>query len=225
MPDSPVIAIAVDLTPDAEALSDAILRADGTPWRVPPDRELTPEDALGRVGGLLIASGPSREPGRDGGPRRALDSLYAGLLTAAVEKDMPVLGVGDGMLSLNLAFGGASRIEVPGHAPDVDGKSAYHRIYIAPGSRLAAIVGSGGFVRVNSRHQGGIKEAQKSPRLLASAYSLDDGVIEAVESTDHDWVIGIQFRPERRLETPPHFDRLFQGLVERAGPRRSIENP
>ena len=78
------------------------------------------------------------------------------------------------------------------------------------------MVGSGGFVRVNSRHSNGIREAQKSSWLLASAYSLEDGIIEALESSRHRWVIGVQFRPERRMEVPPHFDRLFQSLLERA---------
>ncbi|MCH7653041.1 MAG: gamma-glutamyl-gamma-aminobutyrate hydrolase family protein, partial [Chloroflexi bacterium] len=87
---------------------------------------------------------------------------------------------------------------------------------ISPGSKLAAVVGSGGFVRVNSRHHQGIKEPQKSSELLASAYSLEDGYIEALESPGHRWVIGVQFHPERRMEVPPHFDRLFQSLVERA---------
>ena len=55
--------------------------------------------------------------------------------------------------------------------------------------------------------------------LMASAYSLEDGVIEALESPNHRWVIGVQFHPERRMELPPHFDRLFQSLVERAEER------
>ena len=52
--------------------------------------------------------------------------------------------------------------------------------------------------------------------LMASAYALEDGVIEALESPGHRWIIGVQFQPERRMEIPPHFDRLFQSLVERA---------
>ena len=143
----------------------------------------------------------------------------AGCAAAAVERDMPVLGVGAGMIALNAAFGGAAPTGVAGHDVEHEGgepRSAYHRIYIAPGSKLAAIVGSGGFVRVNSRHGVGLREAHKSPRLLASAYGLDDGVVEALESPEHDWVIAVQFNPERRMELPPHFDRLFQGLVERA---------
>ena len=69
---------------------------------------------------------------------------------------------------------------------------------------------------MNSRHRSGVREAQKSPALMASAYSLEDGVIEALESTDHRWIIGVQFHPERRLELPPHFDRLFDSLVEQS---------
>ena len=79
----------------------------------------------------------------------------------------------------------------------------------------------GGFVRVNSRHTFGVREAQKAPGLLATAYSLEDGVIEALESPEHEWVIGVQFEPERRGELPPHFDRLFDRLVGRARGRCS----
>ena len=69
------------------------------------------------------------------------------------------------------------------------------------------------FVRVNSFHKHCITEAQKSRKLLASAYAIEDGVIEALESPDHTWVIGVQFSPQRRMELPPHFNRLFEALV------------
>ena len=142
------------------------------------------------------------------------------LVRAALDDDMPLYALGGGIVLLNIAFGGKSSVPVNEHAVGDDGAdSAYHHIYIAPGSRLAAVVGSGGFVRVNSRHDTGIREAQKSPFLLASAYSLEDGLIEALESSRHRWVIGVQFRPERRMEIPPHFDRLFQSLIERAAER------
>ena len=144
------------------------------------------------------------------------------LVRAALDDDMPIYAIGEGMQLLNAAFGGKPAIPIEGHVEvgeDREAVSAYHHIYIAPGSRLAAVVGSGGFVRVNSLHNEGLREAQKSPLLLASAYSLEDGIIEALESSRHRWVIGVQFRPERRMEVPPHFDRLFQSLLERARER------
>ena len=140
------------------------------------------------------------------------------LLKYAFSRDIPVLGIGLGIHLLNLVFGGSLSSDINGHHDfDKDGNdiSAYHRIYISPGSKLAAIVGSGGFVRVNSRHKFGIRESNKSSHLLASAYSLDDGVIEGLESPDHTWVIGVQFPPERRMELPPQFERLFQSFIER----------
>ena len=202
--DQPQIGIVGVQASDAALLEKIVSRSEGCPVVVPP---ASPE--LDGLSGLVVAGGEGAA-GRGPAPS---------LVEAAIELDMPVLGVGPGMIALNAAFGGAAPTEVVGHDVELkDGEpvSAYHRIYIAPGSKLAAIVGSGGFVRVNSRHGVGLRDAHKSPRLLASAYGLDDGVVEALESPEHDWVIAVQFNPERRMEVPPQFDRLFQGLVERA---------
>ena len=167
----------------------------------------------------------AREVGREAPSGEESSRLYhpnatsVSLLKGALAGDVPILGVAAGMHALNIAMGGRPGTPMAAHGVtrrDGEEVSSSHRIYIAPGSKLAAIVGSGGFVMVNSRHSHGIKEPEKSPVLLASAYSLEDGVIEALESPDHDWVIGVQFQPERRMELPPQFDRLFQGLVERA---------
>ena len=207
MSDGPVVALVAGPDSGAEALAEAIRRCGGVP-RLVALASAASEDPLEGVGGLLIAVEPPSD----------IDGALGALVSATTRGDIPVLAVGGGLHCLNLALGGGHSVEVPGHAP-AEGAPLHHHIYIAPGSRLAAIVGSGGFVRVNSAHHRGIREAQKSPLLLASAYSLDDGVIEAVESTEHDWVIGVQFRPERPRQVPPQFERLFQGLVERARAR------
>ena len=151
----------------------------------------------------------------------SLEPFVIPLLKNVLERDMPVLAVNQGMYALNMAFGGGDPEDVSGHGvtQSEDAESAYHRIFITPGSKLAAIIGSGGFVRVNSRHSQGLTERQRSPHLMSSAYALDDGIIEGVESPSHDWVMGVQFSPERRMELPPHFDRIFQGFVERAETR------
>ena len=202
-----------------------IERSGGRPRAIVSLGDL-PEDApLVGLRALVIAGGPEvgledcddseAGPEETDGP----GSLELGLLAAALDADVPTLCVGRGLHALNVALGGAAAKSVPEHGSRLDGDdhvSAYHRIYITPGSKLAAVVGSGGFVRVNSRHRQGLREAQKSRLLMASAYSLDDGIIEGLESPDHRWVIGVQFQPERRGELPPHFDRLFQSLVDRA---------
>lgn len=192
MPTGPIVGIAAS-PEDAEPLADAVRRAGGSPLALS-------QDSVDEVSALVLAADAA--------------AAYVALAKAALDRDTPLLAIGGGLHTLNVALGGAPATTVKGHGPEGE-KSSFHRIYIAPGSKLAAVVGSGGFVRVNSRHETGIREIDKSPLLLASSYSLEDGKIEALESPDHAWVIGVQFRPERRLEIPPHFDRLFQSLVER----------
>ena len=204
-PDTPVIGILADHTPGALHHASAVRRAGGDPLAVTGANE-----SFDRIDGLVVAAAPSAE-----GTREAVPGTEV-CVTRALEGGLPVLATGCGLLTLNMVLGG-STVEIDGHAADPDGEEPdYHRIYIAPGGRLAAVVGSGGFVRVNSRHTHGIREAQKAPGLLATAYSLEDGVIEALESPEHRWVIGVQFDPQRRGELPPHFDRLFDALVLQA---------
>ncbi len=198
-------------------------------------RQITPEAlpqppcvVLEGAGGLLLGGGSDAdlttsyggpEPEVTPGPRSELDRLYLRLLRWALDQGMPVLATGRGMQFLNLAMGGGLPRDVPGHgAVLADGgwESARHSIYLSPGSKMAAILGMGGFFRVNSRHRQGLREAQKSPRLLASAYSLEDGVIEGLESPEHAWVLALQCHPERMDEVPKSFSNLFAGLGERA---------
>ncbi len=224
----PVIGVTSSTYEQAQPYADIVERSGGHPSVVLPDDRTPPDETISRLGGLLICGGADIHPRRYGKELEAdvelvldegRDGMELSLLAEALEADLPTLCIGRGMQLLNVALGGALIQEVPDHSAHLEGDervSAYHRIYISPGSKLAAIVGSGGFVRVNSRHRQGLREAQKSPLLLASAYSLDDGIIEALESPDHRWVVGVQFHPERRGEMPPHFDRLFQSLVDRA---------
>ena len=224
----PIIALTSSTHQRAESYVDAVERADGEPWVVTPNDGISTLDVLERAGALVLSGGEDVHPGWYGEEpppdigmeyNAARDSLEIPLLSAALDIDLPVYAIARGVQVLNVALGGRLIQHIEGHSAYMEGDeelSQFHRIYISPGSKLAAVVGSGGFVRVNSRHRQGMKEPQKSSLLLASAYSLEDGYIEALESPGHRWVIGVQFNPERRMEVPPHFDRLFQSLVERA---------
>jgi putative glutamine amidotransferase len=179
------------------------------------------------VGGLLLTGGPDIDPSIYGASpdsevglehSRELDILELGSLQYALGHDMPVLAICRGMQLLNVAFGGSLLQNIPGHKAELtDGrwKPVHHSIYLSPGSKLAAILGMGGFFRVNSLHHQGLREAQKSPRLLAAAYSLEDGIIEALESPEHSWVVGVQCHPERQDEVPKVFANLFVAFAER----------
>ena len=228
-PQKPIVGVAAISHEDAQPCADAVERNGGEPRIILPDSNLQPQDTLTRMGGLVACwdedthpSWHGQKPESPANPQQKKGHAASelSLLKGALKVDLPVLCISQGMQVLNLAMGGKPTQNATGHGAcerDGDWVSSYHRIYISPGSKLAAVVGSGGFVRVNSRHRRAMTEVQKSPLLLASAYSLEDGVIEALESPEHRWVIAVQFHPERRLEMPPHFERLFQSLVERAG--------
>lgn len=178
------------------------------------------------VGGLLLSGGPdvhparySQEPDAKAGLKLCpeLDELEFRVLEYALSADMPVLAICRGMQLLNVAFGGRLIQDLPGHRDnDEDGEPTTHQIYIAPGAKSAAIIGSAGFFRVNSYHHQGLNEAQRAPRLMSTAYSVEDGLVEGLESPEHSWVIGLQCHPERQDEVPRLFVNLFAGLHDRA---------
>ena len=159
-------------------------------------------EAFNGVGGLLLSDGQHGSAGN--------------LLESALRVDMPVLATGGGMHALNRHFGGGEPSPAPAHIAEDDLEPLRHQIYLSPGSKVAAIIGSAGMFRVNSRHRQGIREPQRAERLMTVAYQLDDGIIEGLESKEHSWVIGVQFQPERGDEVPASFNNLFLGLVERA---------
>ncbi len=203
----PVVGVVSADSASADACADVLERSGARAARLATARES--REGLQSVDAVVFAGDQDR-------------AVHGDLLTRSIDAGMAVLCISGGLWLLNEALGGQPPGPVDGHGPvghDRETGSAYHRIFIAPGSKLAAVVGSGGIVRVNSRHGVGIRPAHKSPLLLASAYSLQDGVIEALESAEHRWVIGVQFQPEIRGEMPPHFDRLFQSLVDRARER------
>ena len=189
---------------------------------------LPTDELMSGVGGLLLSGGPDVDPvryGQEPDPeaglqvRPELDDLDFRVLDYALLQDMPVLAICRGMQVLNVAFGGRLIQDLPGHRDDGSGESrepVTHQIYVAPGAKSAAIIGSAGFFRVNSYHHQGLTEAQRAPRLMSTAYNVDDGLVEGLESPEHSWVIGFQCHPERQDEVPRSFANLFAGLHDRA---------
>tara|TARA_B100000029_G_C17289649_1_gene856532 strand:- start:29 stop:724 length:696 start_codon:yes stop_codon:yes gene_type:complete len=177
--------------------------------------------------GIILTGGLDIDPnqyGQSPDPTASLnvssqrDQWEIPILKQALEHNMPILGICRGMQLLNVVFGGKLIQDIGGHR-DIENpeeKSVFHQIYLSPGTKLAAIMGSGGFIRVNSQHHQGLAEAQKAPSLLASAYSLEDGIIEAIESPNHDWVIGVQWHNELEEELYKTFGNIFQAFLERS---------
>ncbi|MFZ0212611.1 MAG: gamma-glutamyl-gamma-aminobutyrate hydrolase family protein [Candidatus Acidiferrales bacterium] len=136
------------------------------------------------------------------------------LLEHAFGEGKPVLAICYGVQILNVHLGGnliqdiASELHTPTEHSWTgrnEGKpEPFHAARLDEGSRLAKIAGSVE-VRVNSSHHQSVREPGKNLRVTGRA---PDGVVEAVEWTgDANWVVGVQWHPERMTD-----DALAQGL-------------
>ena len=231
-PARPVIGVPASNAKQAQPYVDAL-----TPWEAEPlvltPEGIAPSEALERMDGLLLIGGADVHPRRYGAEPdpsvtleldEARDALDIALLEGALARDLPVVAICRGLQVLNVVAGGSLLQHVPGHrneAPDAPSPSIQHRIWIAPGSKLASVVGAGGQVRVNSLHHQGLMEAQRASVLMTTAYGVEDGLVEALESPHHRFVVAVQCHPERADELPEQFQRLFAALVYQAANREA----
>ncbi len=140
-----------------------------------------------------------------------------GLLEAAFEQKIPVLGVCYGAQLIALYHGGTLHHHLPLDLPEsfdhrLGESGETHPIEIETGSRLESILGK--TTSVNSLHHQAI--ADPGPRLRVSARS-PDGVVEAIEASE-GFCIGIQWHPEKMPGTDQ--ESLFSALVDAAGRSR-----
>ncbi|MBF0199783.1 MAG: gamma-glutamyl-gamma-aminobutyrate hydrolase family protein [Desulfamplus sp.] len=148
------------------------------------------------------------------------DSFEINLFCAALEQNVPVLGICRGLQVMNAALGGtlyqdifAQRKNVLGHLPKklpVD--TLYHTITIEEKSILARIFETDE-LRVNSYHHQAAKDVAQS--FKATAFSTDN-IIEAIEHKEKPFVVGVQWHPEDLTIKYPHFIKLFSALVDAA---------
>ncbi|MGH9756206.1 MAG: gamma-glutamyl-gamma-aminobutyrate hydrolase family protein, partial [Candidatus Acidiferrales bacterium] len=105
----------------------------------------------------------------------------------------------------------------PGHA----GSEPHHAMNVDPASRIAKIVGRNE-LRVTSSHHQSVLAPGKGLQIVARA---PDGVIEAVEwNGDENWVVGVQWHPERMIEDDEAARALFDewlAMVREAVVRQS----
>lgn len=136
------------------------------------------------------------------------------LLKHAFREHKPVLAICYGVQSLNVYRDGTLVQDIPselstqiGHSrkglpPDAD--DPVHPAKLEADSRLAQLAGATE-IQINSSHHQCIRDPGRGLRVVAHA---PDGVIEAVEwEGDSDWVMGVQWHPERMTE-----DSLAQAL-------------
>jgi putative glutamine amidotransferase len=189
--------------------------AGGIPVLLPP---LPAPEVAERLDALVLAGGADIDPRRYGeqpepgleATRPDRDDAEFALLDAALDRELPVLGICRGMELLCVAHGGSLFQHLPdvvGHDKHraVPGEYSRHDVTTDPGSRAAAILGRE--VNVFSYHHQGVR----SPgRLTPSAWAFD-GTIEAVEDPQRGFLLGVLWHPEAG-----HDSRLFRSLIAAA---------
>ena len=86
------------------------------------------------------------------------------------------------------------------------------------GTQLASLFPNRNRLRVNSLHHQSVHRLGKGLRISATS---DDGIIEAIEGTGNQWILGVQWHPEVLEEPENDMSILFSRLVVRA----AVENP
>jgi putative glutamine amidotransferase len=202
---------------------EAIERAGGRPLLVPPSEDAV-EETLDALDGLLFSGGSDLDPVVYGasphpetnGIRPRRDAGELALLTAALERDMPVLAVCRGSQVLNVALGG----DLVQHLPEVVGDDkhkvtpgvfAEHDVDVSPESRLGSLIGDR--APVKSHHHQGFGRLGAGLHAVAQA---EDGTVEALEDPARRFAVGVLWHPEAGEDA-----RLFEELVRQAADYRA----
>ncbi len=187
----------------------AVQRAGGRPILLLPDPEDAddPDGVLDLIDALILTGGAGdvnpalygEERHPETGPvQEERDAYELALARAAVERDVPTLGICRGMEVLNVVYGGS----IEQHLPDVlgheehrhtPGTYADHEVRLEPGSLAAHAAGSERSP-VKSHHHQGIKEVGDG--LEVTGWAAEDEAIEALEDPSHPFVLGVLWHPE-----------------------------
>lgn len=231
----PLIGITGNHMDENAALRDPyyeqVIKAGGTPVIIPPtaDRGVL-VNVLEHIDGLLLSGGADynplwcgEEPARKLGGINARRDLSELLLTRlAYNRQIPIFGICRGMQTIAMALGGHVAQDISDtatikHSQDGHRSEPTHSVVIENGSQLAEIYASERAdstaeikIFVNSLHHQAVDDTGDRFRVTAKS---PDGIIEAMESTEHKAILGVQWHPEWLEEEGL---KLFQWLVNQA---------
>jgi putative glutamine amidotransferase len=187
--------------------ADAVQAAGGLALLLPPDDEVAehPGELLDRLDGLLLGGGRDVDPLTYGArpapetdePMSERDRFELAVVSAALERDMPVLGVCRGMQMLNVACGGTLVQHLEGellarhrHTPGV---FSDHDVVFEPGSLASAAAGVER-LGVRSHHHQAVGELGEE--MAVTGRCPEDSLAEAVELPGKRFALGVLWHPE-----------------------------
>ena len=195
----------------------AVQRAGGTAVLLPPDERLVeePDEVLAMLDGLILAGGADIDPSSYGQQRDAhtvdtvpeRDRFEIALARAAIERDLPLLGICRGMQLLNVACGGT----LIQHLPDRFGHGEHrrvvgsfegsdHEVNLVEGSLAQDAAGQPVHTTKSHHHQG--VDCLGAGLVVTGTSTFEDELAEAIEVPGKRFVLGVQWHPEADPESP-----------------------
>ncbi|NLG42534.1 MAG: gamma-glutamyl-gamma-aminobutyrate hydrolase family protein [Phycisphaerae bacterium] len=217
------------------AYSDAVFAAGGLPRPIALPAEPEPsllDDLLSGLDGVIFSGGLDLDPQRYGQTRHPKaelmherrDRFEFTLFRRADELRLPILAICLGYQVAHVARGGRliqhldDVPRTPAIAHHLRHGQAFHEVTLAPGSRLAQIIGTTR-LEVNSRHHQAVDPDYAGRGLRPVAFA-PDGVLEAAEDCESRHLLGVQWHPEDLIDRREHLC-LFADLVEHAAEKGS----
>lgn len=180
------------------------------------------ERIVASLDGIILSGGADVDPARYGQqphlrtapPREDRDSFESALLQAAIDVELPFLGICRGAQILNVELGGT----LTQHLPDIIGDNRYQlgdgefnriQVEVDPDTQIAEVLGD------NPKAPAALYHHQAIDKLgsgLTVTSRSDDGVIQSLELGSVPFGIAVQWHPEEN----PEDRRLFAGLVRAA---------
>lgn len=202
------------------AYADHVTAAGGVPVLLPIGADDAAQAVVSRLDGLILSGGPDIEPVRYGAApdpfaersQADRDTWETALLMAALQADLPVLGVCRGLQLINVCLGGT----LHQHLPDLAGGERHRpapgvygtvRIRLDTNALPGSLLGEG--VDVPCHHHQAIDRLGNG--MVASAWA-QDGTIEAAWVPRRRFLVGVQWHPEVRDDPA-----LFTALVKATG--------
>lgn len=211
---------------------DAVRKAGGEPIIIPLKDQGERNRLIPTLDAYVLPGSPSDvDPAEYGAVNHgksepadmAREETDRAVLKHALAEKKPVLAICYGCQLLNVYLGGTLiqdlRSELGTTTPHRKKDAVperkddpIHGATFEPGSRLASIASSSQ-AEINSSHHQAIEKPGQNLRITAHAA---DGVIEGIEWTgDSNWVLGVQWHPER-MPGDPFSERLFSDFIAAA---------